>query len=117
LIAGFGAERAEPRGVIFESAWEETVAKQKLSGYELAVTHRRRFGLSFYGWMVIPATFLLLLITVYPFFWMIVMSLMKVAVKPGMKSEFVGFANFAGLVKDSLWVKGWESRPSTCAFR
>jgi len=63
--------------------------------------------MSFYGWMVIPAAFLLVLITVYPFFWMIVMSLLKVATKPGMKSEFVGLANYVGLVKDSLWVKGW----------
>jgi multiple sugar transport system permease protein len=83
------------------------VARNSISGYELAVTHRRRFGLSFYGWMVIPAAFLLLLITVYPFFWMIVMSLQKVAIKPGMKNEFVGFANYAGLVKDSIWINGW----------
>ena len=83
------------------------MAKQKLIGYELAVTHKRHFGLSFYGWMVIPAAFLLVLITVYPFFWMIVMSLQKVAIKPGMKNEFVGFANYVGLFKDSLWRNGW----------
>jgi multiple sugar transport system permease protein len=78
-----------------------------LSGYELAVTHRRKFGLSFYGWMVIPAAFLLVLITVYPFFWMIVMSLQKVAIKPGLKNEFVGFANYLGLFKDAIWRNGW----------
>ena len=83
------------------------MARTMLSGYELAVTHRRKFGLSFYGWMVIPAAFLLVLITVYPFFWMIVMSLQKVAIKPGMKNEFVGFANYLGLFKDSIWRNGW----------
>jgi multiple sugar transport system permease protein len=83
------------------------VARTITSGYELAVTHKRRYGLSFYGWMVIPAAFLLVLITAYPFFWMIVMSLQKVAIKPGMKNEFVGFANYLGLFKDSIWRNGW----------
>jgi multiple sugar transport system permease protein len=86
---------------------EADVARNSTIGYELAVTHRRRFGLSFYGWMVIPAAFLLVLITVYPFFWMIVMSLQKVAIKPGMKNEFVGLANYMGLFKDSIWRNGW----------
>lgn len=74
---------------------------------ELSVLHKKRYGLSFYGWMVIPAVVLLLAITVYPFFWMIVMSVFKVAVRPGAKNEFVGFQNYIGLFRDHLWVQGW----------
>lgn len=77
------------------------------SGMELSVLHKKRYGLSFYGWMVIPAVVLLLAITVYPFFWMIVMSVFKVAVRPGAKNEFVGFQNYIGLFRDHLWVQGW----------
>ena len=87
--------------------WRKTVSNNNTSGRELSVLHRRRHGLSFYGWVLIPAVFLLLLITVYPFFWMIVMSLFKVAIRPGVKNEFVGFANYVGLAKDSLFIHGW----------
>jgi len=78
------------------------------SGRQLSVLHKKRYGLSFYGWMVIPAVILLLAITVYPFFWMIVMSVFKVAVRPGAKNEFVGFRNYIQLFQDHLWVKGWS---------
>lgn len=81
--------------------------KNKVSAYELPAIHRKRFGLSFYGWMVIPAVILLLIITVYPFFWMIVMSFLRVAVRPGMKNEFVGFANYIQMAKDGYVRAGW----------
>ncbi len=74
---------------------------------ELPVLHKKVFGISFYGWMLMPAVILLALITLYPFFWMIVMSLLKVSTRPGMKNEFVGLANYAGLFKDSLFLHGW----------
>ncbi|MCK4815568.1 sugar ABC transporter permease, partial [bacterium] len=74
---------------------------------QLSVLHRKKFIFSFYGWMLIPAVILLILITVYPFFWMIVMSLFKVATRPGVKNEFVGFQNYVNLVRDHLWLKGW----------
>jgi multiple sugar transport system permease protein len=93
-----------------ETAKEKRVGNANtvvVSGRELSVLHRRRHGLSFYGWMIIPAVILLLAITVYPFFWMIVMSLFKVAVRPGAKNEFVGLVNFLELFKDHIWVAGW----------
>ena len=76
-------------------------------GMELSVLHRKRFILSFYGWMLIPAVVVLLIITVYPFFWMIVMSFFKVAIRPGAKSLFVGFQNYSNLIRDHIWLKGW----------
>lgn len=77
------------------------------AGVELSVLHKKRFGLSFYGWLVIPAAVLLAAITLYPFFWMIVMSLFKVATRPGTQNEFVGFANYLALFKDHTWLRAW----------
>ena len=74
---------------------------------KLSVLHRRKYGLSFYGWVLMPAVILLALITIYPFFWMIVKSLFHVAIRPGQKDEFVWFANYIALFKDSLFVHGW----------
>jgi len=74
---------------------------------KLSVLHRKKYGLSFYGWVLMPAVILLALITIYPFFWMIVKSLFHVAIRPGQKDEFVWFANYIALFKDSLFVHGW----------
>jgi len=83
------------------------LGNNNMGGRQLSALHKRRFGLSFYGWILIPAVVLLLVITLYPFFWMIVMSLFKVAVRPGAKNEFVGLSNYLQLFKDHTWVKGW----------
>ena len=83
------------------------MSKKDTNGRELPALHRKMFGMSFYGWILMPAVILLALITLYPFFWMIVMSLQKVSTRPGMKNEFVGLANYVGLFKDSLFLQGW----------
>lgn len=83
------------------------MAKNSLDGVGLSALHRKRFGMSFYAWVMMPAIILLALITLYPFFWMIVMSLFKVSTRPGIPNEFIGFANYAALFKDEIFLHGW----------
>lgn len=74
---------------------------------ELSILHRKKFGMSFYGWILMPVIILLAAITLYPFFWMIVKSFYHVATKPGQHDEWVGLKNYIGLFKDGLFLNGW----------
>jgi multiple sugar transport system permease protein len=74
---------------------------------ELSILHRKKFGMSFYGWILLPVIILLAAITLYPFFWMIVKSFYHVATKPGQQDEWVGLKNYIGLFKDGLFLNGW----------
>ena len=87
--------------------WRKAVSKSVTVRQELSILHRKKYGLSFYTWILLPAVILLAVITLYPFFWMIVMSLFKVAIRPGQKNQWVGLMNYVGLFKDSLFLNGW----------
>jgi len=76
-------------------------------GQELSILHRKKFGMSFYAWILLPVIILLAAITLYPFFWMIVKSLYHVATRPGQHDEWVGLKNYIGLFKDGLFLNGW----------
>jgi multiple sugar transport system permease protein len=54
-----------------------------------------------------PAVILLAVITIYPFFWMIVKSLFRVATRPGQPDEWVGLRNYIDLFSDGLFLNGW----------
>ena len=61
---------------------------------------RRRY----YFWLMAPAILVLAFISIYPFFWMIYMSLHDVDIG---KVEWNNFENFTKLVSDTRFLMGW----------
>ena len=58
-------------------------------------------------WLMLPAIVLLAGISLYPFVWLIVMSLHEVQQAPGKSDVWVGIDNFARLAKDKKFAHGW----------
>ncbi len=58
----------------------------------------------YYFWLMAPAIALLAFISLYPFFWMIYMSLHDVEIT---KTTWNNFANFKNLVTDGRYLNGW----------
>lgn len=61
----------------------------------------------FYFWLAAPAIALLAAITIYPFFWLIYMSLHKVGFGR-VPDVFVGLKNFARIFADPRYFEGWR---------
>lgn len=59
----------------------------------------------FFLYLMAPAVIVLAAITIYPFFWLIYMSLHKVQIGRG--DDWVGFKNFANLFTDAKFIDGW----------
>jgi multiple sugar transport system permease protein len=59
----------------------------------------------YYFWLMAPAIALLAFISLYPFFWMIYMSLHEVEIGSTIWNDF---GNFIKLVTDSRYLKGWS---------
>ncbi len=59
---------------------------------------------SYYFWLMAPAIALLAFISLYPFFWMIYMSLHEVEIGSAVWNDFGNFIKLAG---DSRFLKGW----------
>ncbi len=59
----------------------------------------------YYFWLMAPALILLAFISIYPFFWMIFMSLHKVEI--GQPNIWNNFENFTKLYADTRFLKGW----------
>lgn len=53
-----------------------------------------------------PTIIILAVITLYPFFWMVVMSLHETAMDPDAQDQFVWFANYAKLFSDEPFLNG-----------
>ncbi len=60
----------------------------------------------FHLYLMAPAIILLASITIYPFFWLIYMSLHKVKLGPA-KDKFVGLKNYTKLLSDEKYLDGW----------
>lgn len=60
----------------------------------------------FHFWLMLPTIIVLAVITLYPFFWMIWLSLHQTAMNPGEKDLFVGLANYADLLDDEVFLNG-----------
>ena len=60
----------------------------------------------FYVYLMAPAIAVLALITIYPFLWLLFMSLHKVKLGPA-EDKFVGFKNYARLFNDAKYLDGW----------
>ncbi len=58
-------------------------------------------------WLMLPAILLLAAITLYPFFWLIFMTLHEVQLAPGKPDLWVGLDNFARLIHDKQFLNGW----------
>jgi len=60
----------------------------------------------FHFWLMLPAIIVLAAITLYPFFWMIWLSLHETAMNPEEKDIFIGLANYANLLDDEVFLNG-----------
>lgn len=67
----------------------------------LNMAPRRRYHL----YLMLPAIITLAAITIYPFFWLIYMSLHKIVI--GGADRWVGLKNYAGLLTDEKNIQGW----------
>jgi multiple sugar transport system permease protein len=67
---------------------------------------RRPVRLHFY--LMLPAILVLASISLYPFFWLIYMSLHEVQLAPNRPDVWVGLANFARLLTDRKFINGWR---------
>ena len=67
--------------------------------YQPAALNPRR-PVRLHLWLMLPAILVLASISLYPFFWLIYMSLHEVQLAPNRPDVWVGFANFARLLTD-----------------
>lgn len=58
-------------------------------------------------WLLLPAIILLAGISLYPFVWLIYMSLHEVQLAPGKSDLWAGFDNFSRLFNDKNFSRGW----------
>ncbi len=58
-------------------------------------------------WLLLPAIILLAGISLYPFVWLIYMSLHEVQLAPGKPDLWAGFDNFSRLFNDKNFARGW----------
>lgn len=58
-------------------------------------------------WLLLPAVLLLAAISLYPFFWLIYMSLHEVQLAPGKSDVWAGVDNFTRLFTDKNFARGW----------
>lgn len=62
----------------------------------------------YYVYLLAPAILLLAAISLYPFFWLIYMSLHQVSMSPNQQDVWVGLANYAKLFSDKRYLEGWK---------
>jgi multiple sugar transport system permease protein len=62
----------------------------------------------YYAYLLAPAILLLAAISLYPFFWLIYMSLHQVSMSPNQPDVWVGLANYAKLLSDKRYLEGWQ---------
>ncbi|UCF92623.1 MAG: sugar ABC transporter permease [Desulfobacterales bacterium] len=60
-----------------------------------------------YVWWLAPAFIILAVITIFPFFWLIYMSFMKIQLAPGKPDLFVGLENWVDMFFDPSIPHGW----------
>lgn len=58
-------------------------------------------------WLMLPAIIVLAGISIYPFIWLIYMSLHEVQLAPGKSDVWVGIDNFTRLFSDKKFAQGW----------
>jgi len=78
-------------------------------GNRLSSTYRGVVeGVPWYVWWLAPAFIILAVITIFPFFWLIHMSFMKIQLAPGKPNIFVGFTNWIEMFWDPSVPQGWS---------
>jgi len=75
--------------------------------YQPAALNPRR-PVRLHLWLMLPAILVLASISLYPFFWLIYMSLHEVQLAPNRPDVWVGLANFARLLTDKKFINGWR---------
>ena len=102
MAAGAGDEAAERfRARILSSEVEARPISDQLAAPTLLNAAATK---AYYYYLMAPAIALLAFISLYPFFWLIVMSLQKGDMGA---VEWVGFKNFVDLAYDNRFLSGW----------
>jgi len=83
----------------------KTIHQDKKGLGKKLVLYNQRLVAKFpwYIWWMLPAFIILITICVFPFFWLIYMSFMKIQLAPGQPNLFIGFQN---------WVRVFSGDPS-----
>ena len=82
----------------------EVEAQPVAAGLTAPATRNKADPKRYYYYLMAPAIATLAFISLYPFFWLIVMSLQSGEL---VNSRFVGFENYADLASDSRFAQGW----------
>jgi multiple sugar transport system permease protein len=79
-------------------------AKDRLASFYRGIAE----AVPWYIWWLAPAFIILAVITIFPFFWLIYMSFMKIQLAPGKPNLFVGFENWVDMFLDPSIPHGWS---------
>src|SRR4030042_5229927 len=88
-------EKIADSAVVGERPIEQKTLFQRIQG-----------ALPFHFWLMLPTIIVLAAITIYPFFWMIWLSLHQTAMDPGEKDVWVGLGNYISLLDDESFLNG-----------
>ena len=91
---------------LFRARGQSSDVEARPSAFNLAPPVRRNAAAPrrYYLYLMAPAITILAFISLYPFFWLIVMSLQDVGVGSG---TWVGFRNYTRLLGDVRFLDGW----------
>jgi multiple sugar transport system permease protein len=62
----------------------------------------------YWVWWISPAFIILAVVTIFPFFWLIYMSFVKISLSPGKADVFIGFKNWINMFHDPSVPLGWK---------
>lgn len=97
-MSGEGVSKRHP--IFTADAWGFRASQEKPD------TMNKSPSRLFYVYLMAPAIALLAAITIYPFLWLIYMSLHKVKLGP-VDDKWVGLKNYARLLSDAKYFDGW----------
>jgi multiple sugar transport system permease protein len=84
----------------------ETITQPLATTRPMTPFERIKSLLPFHVWLILPAIIVLVGITLYPFLWMIYLSLHETAMNPGESDVWIGLANYARLLDDEVFLNG-----------
>ena len=105
-VLGSAAHVMAPQAQLFRVRQQsaEVEARPALAGAKAPTAFNPPASKRYYYYLLVPAIAILAFISIYPFFWLLFLSLQDVDIG---SSEWVGLANFTRLASDSRFLRGW----------
>ena len=92
------------KDAVVQAAAAVTPGAAALAGLGIKNIQKRRWYIL---WLLLPGIILLAAISLYPFFWLIWMSLHEVLMKPHTPDRWVGFSNYLAMFRNPEYRRGW----------